>query len=283
MLPQISAPPLVFDSPEVQLLPGEKKFRWSKAANMAAQYVAEGNLYYKDIALKLDIPVHRVTKWKAHTEFKARVESLRAQYRDYVGHKGIAQLAKRLDTYLDDWESLEAIRKGRANQPLENSLPIPSQLTVEGETLSFDNPPGSVIQEGGAVPGSGMFNPAGGIETGFIVKDYKGKDADQPVYSFDKSLWDARLKLREQIGRETGQWTDKSKIQSDQPQNQVNVTNITVTATLSEHLIASRRAARSGIIIDVGEKSRQLVEGNPTSGRSCETGSTTTETGDAGG
>jgi hypothetical protein len=262
LAPSVQPPPLTFDNPNVQLLPGEKRFHWNKNSNIAAQLIAEGNLYFKDIAAKLDIPAHRITKWKQHTEFKARVQSLRDQYADYVYHKGIARLEVRVETYLSDWDNLEAIRKGRANQAAENGLPIPSQVTVEGETIQLQNPPGCVVQEGGAVPGSGMFNPAGGMETGFIVKDYKGKDADQAVYSFDKALFDARLKLREQLSRELGQWADKSLVKTDQPVNQVNITNVSIAATLSEHLAASRRAARASTVIDISPI--KVIENNGT-------------------
>lgn len=263
-MPQVVAPPLTFNNPDVQLLPGEKRFRWSKESNLAAQWVAEGTLYFKEIAEKLSIPACRVAKWKNHTEFKARVASLREQYADWVYHKGIARIEKRVETYLQDWDDLEKIRIGRANQPAENTMPVPSQVTIEGETISLDNPPGSVIQEGGVPVGSGLFNPAGGMETGFIVKDYKGKDADQAVYSFDKSLFDARLKLREQLSRELGQWADKSLVKNDQPQNTTTITNITVTAALSEHIAAARRAARNTMIIDIAPAQNKIEENDST-------------------
>lgn len=276
-----SAPPLTFPDTRGNLLPGEKKFHWSKSADLAAQWIAEGNLYYKDIAAKLNIPATRLLKWREHTEFKERIESLRAQYRDYVFHKGVARLEVRVESYLQDWDALENIRKGRANQPSGGLPKIPTEITIEGETLNLGNPPGNPIQEGGVEIGSGMFNPAGGMETGFIAKDYKGKDADQPVYFFDKALFDARLKLREQLAKELGQWDTKGK--NEAPVNNITVTNVTVTAALSEHLAATRRAARAGVIVDVSPVKGLLVEGNPTPGCVSPTGATTSETGDAGG
>lgn len=273
---------LVLDTPGTTLLPGEKKFRWSKEANFASQWISDGNLTYKEICEKLSISPVRLAKWRKHSEFKARVEDLRDQYRDYIYHKGIARLEKRVETYLDDWDNLEAIRKGRANQATENSLPIPTEVTIEGETIHLNETPGTPTQEGSVILGSGQFNPAGGVETGFIGKDYKGKDADVPVYFFDKALWDARLRLREQISRELGQWQDKSTIKTDQPAgNTVQITNVTITAAISEHLAATRRAARSGVVVDVSPVQGQLVEGHPPPGCSSTTGTTPPETGTA--
>lgn len=259
-------PALDFTTPELELAPAEKKFRWTKKADFAAQWLAEGNLYYKDIAAKLEIPVSRLNDWRQHTEFKARIQSLRDQYKDFIYNRGIARLELRVETYLQDWSDLEKIRLGRANQGTNGSAPVPpSEMVVEGEVISFSNPHGSGIptQEGGAEVGNGMFNPAGGIETGFIVKDYKGKDADQPVYTFDKSLFDARLKLRQQLATELGQWQQKVAI--DQPTNQVNITNVTVTTALSEHLAAVRKAARSANVIDIAPHPLvPLIEQSPT-------------------
>jgi hypothetical protein len=53
---------------------------------------------------------------------------------------------------------------------------------------------------------------AGGARTGFITRDYKGKDADTAVYSFDAALMRERRELRRQIAQELGEWADERRL-----------------------------------------------------------------------
>jgi hypothetical protein len=59
--------------------------------------------------------------------------------------------------------------------------------------------------------GEQLKNISGG-RTGYIVKDYKGKNADVPVYAFDGALFRERRAIREQLAKELGQWTERTKV-----------------------------------------------------------------------
>jgi hypothetical protein len=51
-----------------------------------------------------------------------------------------------------------------------------------------------------------------GDKTGYIVRDYKGKDADTPVYAFDTGLFREARALREQLAKELGQWENRTRV-----------------------------------------------------------------------
>ena len=53
---------------------------------------------------------------------------------------------------------------------------------------------------------------APGGRTGLLAIDYKGKDADQPVYKVDAGLLKELRELEKEIAIELGQWTEKSEI-----------------------------------------------------------------------
>jgi hypothetical protein len=50
-----------------------------------------------------------------------------------------------------------------------------------------------------------------GGETGMLVRDFKGKDANQVVYKFDASLVNELNKVEKQAAEELGQWVPKSE------------------------------------------------------------------------
>jgi hypothetical protein len=63
---------------------------------------------------------------------------------------------------------------------------------------------------------------AGGASTGYIYRDYRGKDADRAVYQFDAALFREARALREQLSKELGQWADRSRVDA-------TVTSVEVT------------------------------------------------------
>lgn len=63
---------------------------------------------------------------------------------------------------------------------------------------------------------------AGGT-TGLLVKDYKGKDADQPVYKVDTG-WLAEIRAHEkQAAEELGQWTEKREFSGETPLTDITI------------------------------------------------------------
>ena len=77
-----------------------------------------------------------------------------------------------------------------------------------------------VIDERAASPD---FAEVPGGTTGLLVKDYKGKDADTPVYKVDISLL-AELRAHEQqAAEELGQWSEKRELPEDALQNEITI------------------------------------------------------------
>jgi hypothetical protein len=58
--------------------------------------------------------------------------------------------------------------------------------------------------------GDEMANEVAGGSSGFLVRDYKGKDADRAVYKFDSSLAAELREHERQMAIETGQWQESN-------------------------------------------------------------------------
>jgi len=50
-----------------------------------------------------------------------------------------------------------------------------------------------------------------GGNTGLLVRDYKGRNADQPVYKADTALMAELRAIMRQAAEELGQWVTKSE------------------------------------------------------------------------
>ena len=129
--------------------------------------IAESGLPDKQIAAQVGVSHRALCNWKYHPEFVSRVDEYLKVYAETVRRKGIAALERRLDSYLEDWDRIQTILRERG-----------AQLKAEGV-------------DGGAEP------YAGGASTGYICRDYRGKDADRAVYQFDAALFrEASYRLR---------------------------------------------------------------------------------------
>jgi len=135
----------------------------------AAQLVAEDKLSNEAISEKVGISLAQLKRWRRHPEFAAKVEEHCREFAETVRSRGIARLSRRINSYLQDFEALNQIIEER----------------------------GADLQD---IPGGA---------TGFIVRDYKGKNADQPFYCYDSALMRDRLALRKQLAQELGQWTER--------------------------------------------------------------------------
>ena len=144
--------------------------------------MAESGKPDKWVAEQLGVTQTAIKKWKEYPEFMSEVERLYNEYAAAVRRKTLASLERRVDSYLNHYDDVEKLLKER------------------GKELA-DVPGGS---------------------TGWLSRDYKGKDANVAVYSFDAGLMRESRALREQIARELGQWTDNKKIES-------TVTSVEVT------------------------------------------------------
>ena len=69
-----------------------------------------------------------------------------------------------------------------------------------------------------------MIHPGypNGAATGLLVKDYRGKDANQEVWKFDSAL-EARLADDlKQAAIEEGQWTEKRQVEAAERKARIN-------------------------------------------------------------
>ena len=140
-------------------------FKWTQRRSQAAQLVADDHFIDEDIAAKVGISSKQLVRWKKQPEFATKVAELVVEFDRNVRLRGIAVRARRIESYLADWDHIQTILRERG-----------AQLKAEGV-------------DGSAEP------YAGDASTGYIYRDYRGKDADRAVYQFDASLfgWPGRL------------------------------------------------------------------------------------------
>jgi hypothetical protein len=158
------------------------KFAWSQQREEAAQLVADDRLSNDAIALKIGVSTKQLGRWKANPEFAARVASHVAAWRERIRRRGLALKERRIESLIADFASTDVILAERG-----------AQLVDQKPTNASDP-------------------YAGGSRTGFITRDFKGKDADTPVYSFDAALMRERRELRRQIAQELGEWADERRL-----------------------------------------------------------------------
>ncbi len=156
-------------------------YLWTAKRQQAARLIAESFRSIQEIAKIVKVSDRAIYEWRKHPEFAARVEELTKEFAETVRKKGVAVLERRIESYLKDFEATDIILQERG-----------AQLTEEGVDPKEDP-------------------YVGGARTGYITRDYRGKDADRPVYQFDNPLFRARLALREQLAKELGQWTERTK------------------------------------------------------------------------
>jgi hypothetical protein len=151
---------------------GLEVWKWTPKRELAARLIAESGLPDKQIAAQVGVSHRALCNWKYHPEFASRVDEYLRVYAETVRRKGIAALERRIDSYLADWDRIETILRERGKE---------------------------------------MAGISGG-STGLIALDYKGKDADTPVYAFDAGLMREARALREQLAKELGQWENRSRV-----------------------------------------------------------------------
>lgn len=148
---------------------------WNKAKEEAAQLIADGRLNQYQIAERVGFTRDQVNRWKQLPEFQARINEILKAWEEHVRSRWLCRKDGRLEALIADWEATEIIR-------------------VERGKLMENDP------------------NAGGGRTGFICRDYRGKDADVPVYVFDAALFRARREVYEQIADELGQLVKRTEI-----------------------------------------------------------------------
>ena len=147
----------------------EPVFAWDDVRTSAAQRVAEGKLSEDDIANELKISRATLKRWKSHPGFQARVAEIVAETAAALKKQGIRVKETRLAKLNRMVQRIESVILGRAEDMPE----------------------------------------APGGKSGLLARDYKGKDADQPVYRFDAPMVKEYRELLKQAAIEVGEWTEK--------------------------------------------------------------------------
>lgn len=161
-----------------------QEFQWTAKREQAAQFVADDNLTDDEICAKVGVSNRQLDRWKAIPEFKVRVREHVAAWKARIMERGIAIKERRIAKYIDDFEATERILRERG--------------AVMAQAAGTDP---AAVECG--------VNYAGGASTGFITRDFRGKNGDRAIYQFDAALFRERLKIREQLAKELGQWVEK--------------------------------------------------------------------------
>lgn len=151
-------------------------FQWDERRLIAAQMVAEGKVTHDATAEAAGISSAALAKWKLAPEFQERVAQIVAEMAEALKKKGVRVRENRLAYLQRRIDKMHALIEARA-------------VELNGEV-------------------------AGG-ETGLIVRDYKGKDADVPVYRFDAALVKELREHEKQAAIEVGEWAEKRVLAGD--------------------------------------------------------------------
>jgi DNA-binding protein H-NS len=151
-------------------------FRWTAQTTEAAELVAKDELTNQEIADKFGVTPQALGKWKAHPEFKARVDEHVEEYRALVRRRGIAQLERRVDALNTRWNLMHRVIAERAVAPIMQGVP--------------------------------------GGETGLMVRTVKGVGKGDDfqlidLYEVDVGLLKELREHEKQAAQELGQWTEK--------------------------------------------------------------------------
>ncbi len=158
-------------------------FRWSNRSDLAAGLVAGDELTNAEIAERVGVSRATLDRWKAHPDFKARVDEHLEAYRQAVLRHGVAVLERRVAALDERWRHLLRIIDERAASPLMQGVP--------------------------------------GGTTGLLVHTVKGLGSGGSFRVIDEFTLDCGLlrELREhekQAAQELGQWTERRQVGGDE-------------------------------------------------------------------
>lgn len=166
-------------------------FQWNDKRAKAAQLLADGRLSDEEIALSIEGSRSQLARWKRHPEFQARVDQIVEETAERLKKQGIRLKENRLAQYQRIVDKMTALIEAR------------------GEEM-------------------GRTGEIAGGETGLLVRDYKGKDAETAVYAFDASLVRELREHAKQAAVEVGEWTEQTK-------TEINLQPSGVTIEIDDH------------------------------------------------
>jgi hypothetical protein len=155
--------------------PAYRAPNWSAQKEQAVCLLAEGKLKPNEIAAKVGVSTITLHKWCQGPLFQQRIEDYVRRAERLIMRRGITALAKRIESYLEDWDRLEQLVAGRAKQHAD-------------------------------IPGGGLF----AMEIKTVGNGLNEREVE--VYRYDTALIKDRMALRKQIGIEMGQWSEKREV-----------------------------------------------------------------------
>lgn len=158
------------------------RFEWGGQSLEAAWLLADQQLTNQQIADKVGVTPARLSTWRQHPEFKAKiVENLREIEKEIMGI-GIALKQNRLRRLNDHWNKCRDIVAQRA--------------------VAYGNDAAAML-----VPGT---------DTGLIVPEVKqGRGGPYTVWKHDSELEQTLLSLERQAAQEMGHWVKRTDVTSD--------------------------------------------------------------------
>lgn len=185
------------------------EFGWTKPKEQAALLLAEGKLTDVEIADKCAISVRQLYRWKAVPEFEARRLKHVADWIARVEGHRLAHRAGRLERRYESLAAIDVIKQERGAQ-LTQDLAADGRARVAAALVEAGIEEARAREVAGRVVVDEPY--AGGARTGYIVRDYKGKDADVPTYAFDAALYREERSTLMEIADELGQLVKRSEI-----------------------------------------------------------------------
>lgn len=188
-------------------------FSWTPKRDKAAVLVADDTK--TDVLIASEIGVNEATlwRWKCHPDFRAKVESLRQEFREKVKAEGIANRQNRIDALNDRWKRMHQVIEERAADPTHASMP--------------------------------------GYKTGLLVYQVKGVGKGEDFQLIDLFAVDTGLlkELREhekQAAQELGQWTEKTDFNVELRAYAEQVAGVIGADPAEIISLAERRRAKTG-------------------------------------
>jgi hypothetical protein len=185
-------------------------FAWDAARTEAAYLLAEGRLTKEQVAAKVGVERHSITRWLRHPHFRAKVEANATELGDAVVRRGIARRVRRVQALDDRWERMKAVIDARAADPSMQGVP--------------------------------------GGRTGLLVRTAKSVGSGPSAREVEEYAVDTGLlrELREhekQAAQELGQWVRKGNpTNPDGPAQSAGLTD----EQLAERILGILGAARAG-------------------------------------
>ena len=179
-------------------------FEWSTKRDQAAVDVARDQETEEAVATALGVTRMTLWRWKQHPAFQQRVEQHRAEFRAVVLRRGIAVIENRVERLDRDWRKMRAVIESRAEEA--KSQRAANEALIE-EALRLGSDKRQIAKLERELP-----YVAPGMESGLVVRDYKGNGPFiREVFAVDTALLAEIRAHEQQAAKELGQWVEKQQ------------------------------------------------------------------------